>query len=198
MPQIGEITPGLWLLSGFGTRGLNTTAMGGEIVARAIVEGDRTWQIFSPFALVWSGGVPGRVAQQVSYWSTRAKELFVSRRAQRREERRQREAEDNAPAVAAVESSPASAPPEPVALESAPAGPASEPAPASGQPAASSEGVAAPAENSPPIAAAQDVPEILLQPASAAKAPARPKRAKPKKKREADPAGEGPTGGTQA
>ena len=34
MPQIGEITPGLWLLSGFGSRGLNTTAMGGEIVKK--------------------------------------------------------------------------------------------------------------------------------------------------------------------
>ena len=31
MPQIGEITPGLWLLSGFGGHGLNTTAMGGEM-----------------------------------------------------------------------------------------------------------------------------------------------------------------------
>src|SRR5256885_6480935 len=118
MPQIGEITPGLWLLSGFGARGLNTTAMGGEIVARAIVEGDRTWQVFSPFALVWSGGVYGRVAQQVSYWSNRVKELFVVRTAQRREERRLREAEDIAPAAAAaVEPPPAAAPAEPVVLQ---------------------------------------------------------------------------------
>ena len=40
MPQIGEISPGLWLLGGFGGHGLNTTAMGGEMLARAIVEGD--------------------------------------------------------------------------------------------------------------------------------------------------------------
>ena len=64
MPQIGEISPGLWLLSGFGGHGLNTTAMGGEMLARAIVEGDRTWQLFSPFELVWAGGRLGRVAQQ--------------------------------------------------------------------------------------------------------------------------------------
>ena len=69
MPQIGEITPGLWLLSGFGGHGLNTTAMGGEMLARAIVEGDRAWQMFSPFALVWAGGAFGRAAQQVSDWS---------------------------------------------------------------------------------------------------------------------------------
>ena len=38
MPQIGEITPGLWLLGGFGGHGLDATAMGGEMLARAIVD----------------------------------------------------------------------------------------------------------------------------------------------------------------
>ena len=56
MPQIGEITPGLWLLGGFGGHGLAATAMGGEMLARAIVDNDRAWQMFSPFALVWAGG----------------------------------------------------------------------------------------------------------------------------------------------
>ncbi len=40
MPQIGELGPGVWLASGFGGHGLNTTAMAGNIIARAIVEGD--------------------------------------------------------------------------------------------------------------------------------------------------------------
>ena len=40
MPQIGEIESGLWVASGFGGHGLNTTAMGGELVARGIVETD--------------------------------------------------------------------------------------------------------------------------------------------------------------
>ncbi len=40
MPQIGEVAPGLWLLNGFGSHGLNTTAMAGEMAARAILEGD--------------------------------------------------------------------------------------------------------------------------------------------------------------
>ena len=62
MPQIGEITPGLWLLGGFGGHGLNTAAMGGEMLARAIVEGDTDWKMFSPFALVWAGGRFGRAA----------------------------------------------------------------------------------------------------------------------------------------
>ena len=73
MPQIGEVAPGLWLLNGFGGHGLNTTAMAGEMVAHAIVEGDRTWEMFSPFALVWAGGAFGRAAQQVSDWARRAR-----------------------------------------------------------------------------------------------------------------------------
>ena len=74
MPQIGEISPGLWLLSGFGGHGLNTTAMGGELLARAIVEGDTTWRMFEPFELVWAGGAIGRVTQRACYWSQRARQ----------------------------------------------------------------------------------------------------------------------------
>jgi glycine/D-amino acid oxidase-like deaminating enzyme len=88
MPQIGEVSPGLWLLSGFGGHGLNTTAMGGEIVARAIVDGDTTWRMFTPFELVWAGGAVGRTAQQVYNWSYRANELMAARLARRRKPRR--------------------------------------------------------------------------------------------------------------
>ena len=70
MPQIGELQPGLWVLSGFGRQGLNTTAMGGQLVARAIQQGDDRWRLFSPFELVWAGGSMGRVAgQAVNVWS---------------------------------------------------------------------------------------------------------------------------------
>jgi glycine/D-amino acid oxidase-like deaminating enzyme len=70
MPQIGELQPGLWVLSGFGRQGLNTTAMGGQLVARAIQQGDDRWRLFSPFELVWAGGSVGRVAgQAVNVWS---------------------------------------------------------------------------------------------------------------------------------
>lgn len=70
MPQIGELQPGLWILSGFGRQGLNTTAMGGQLVARAIQQGDDRWRLFSPFELVWAGGSAGRVSGQVvGAWS---------------------------------------------------------------------------------------------------------------------------------
>ncbi len=70
MPQIGELQPGLWVLSGFGRQGFNTTAMGGQLVARAIQQGDDRWRLFSPFELVWAGGSAGRIAgQAIDVWS---------------------------------------------------------------------------------------------------------------------------------
>ena len=71
MPQIGEIESGLWVASGFGGHGLNTTAMGGELIARGIVESDTTWRLFAPYELVWAGGMLGRVLAQGIYWGRR-------------------------------------------------------------------------------------------------------------------------------
>ena len=65
MPQIGQLRRGLWVASGFGRQGLNTTAMAGQLVARSILWGDERWRLFSPFELVWAGGATGRVAGQV-------------------------------------------------------------------------------------------------------------------------------------
>ncbi len=89
MPQIGEVAPGFWLLSGFGGHGLNTTAMGGELIARAIVEDDRTWRQFLPFELVWAGGLLGRAAKQVYYWAYRGRERFDAHRARERRHKRE-------------------------------------------------------------------------------------------------------------
>src|SRR5438552_5148385 len=62
MPQIGQLRKGLWVASGFGRQGLNTSAMAGLLVARSILWGDERWRLFSPFELVWAGGPTGRVA----------------------------------------------------------------------------------------------------------------------------------------
>jgi gamma-glutamylputrescine oxidase len=85
MPQIGELGPGVWLASGFGGHGLNTTAMAGNIIARAIVDGDQTWRQFTPFELVWAGGVFGRVAAQARSWTKRLRSAIGERRAKARE-----------------------------------------------------------------------------------------------------------------
>ena len=71
MPQIGEIERGVWLASGFGGHGLNTSAMGGELVARGLVDNDQTWRMFAPYELVWAGGRLGSVLAQGIYWGTR-------------------------------------------------------------------------------------------------------------------------------
>jgi hypothetical protein len=85
MPQLGELGSGVWLASGFGGHGLNTTAMAGTLIARAIVEGDQTWRQFSPFELVWAGGVAGRVAIQMRSWIKRIRDRIAERRAHARE-----------------------------------------------------------------------------------------------------------------
>jgi hypothetical protein len=108
MPQIGELSPHVWLASGFGGHGLNTTAMAGNIVARAIAEGDDTWRLFLPFELVWAGGRIGRAAAQAHYWWFHAREVAKAREARAREDefrRNQEPAElpepQSLPAVAA-------------------------------------------------------------------------------------------------
>ncbi|MGB8606401.1 NAD(P)/FAD-dependent oxidoreductase [Bradyrhizobium sp.] len=65
MPQIGQLRRGLWVASGFGRQGLNTSAMAGQLIARSILWGDERWRLFSPFELVWAGGPTGRFAGYV-------------------------------------------------------------------------------------------------------------------------------------
>jgi glycine/D-amino acid oxidase-like deaminating enzyme len=88
MPQIGEISDGVWLASGFGGHGLNTTAMGGDLVARGIVEDDQTWRLFAPYELVWAGGKLGSVVAQGLYWGRAPGARIAQALARFRERRR--------------------------------------------------------------------------------------------------------------
>jgi glycine/D-amino acid oxidase-like deaminating enzyme len=74
MPQIGELAPGIWVASGFDGHGLNTTAMAGMLIARAIVDNDPTWRLFEPYELVWAGGKGGAAVLQASYAGLRLRE----------------------------------------------------------------------------------------------------------------------------
>lgn len=97
MPQIGQWRPGLWVASGFGRQGLNTSAMAGHLIASAITDNDDRWRLFAPFELVWAGGPAGRIVQQAFFGWQRQRvgiEAAVSRyhevaqvRAKRRETR---------------------------------------------------------------------------------------------------------------
>jgi glycine/D-amino acid oxidase-like deaminating enzyme len=72
MPQVGQLGPNVWHCLGFGGHGLNTTAIGGRLVAEAITgRSDRIRQ-FAPFGLVWNGGPAGIAAAQLTYWRYRA------------------------------------------------------------------------------------------------------------------------------
>ncbi len=90
MPQIGELAPGMWLASGFGGHGLNTSAMAGILIARAIADGDQTWRQFTPFELVWAGGILGRATAQMYYWMRRARDAVAERRSRAAEIARRR------------------------------------------------------------------------------------------------------------
>ena len=96
MPQVGELERGVWLASGFGGHGLNTSALGGELVARGIVEADQTWRLFAPYELVWAGGRLGRTLAQGIYWGSRpverAKQEFSRYREQAKKRKEARKA----------------------------------------------------------------------------------------------------------
>ncbi len=93
MPQVGQIEPGLWVASGFGGQGLNTTAMAGDLIARGIVESDETWRLFAPYELVWAGGKLGRAIAQGLYWGSRPVNRVEQDLARYRERARERRAE---------------------------------------------------------------------------------------------------------
>lgn len=80
MPQIGQLSPGIWYNQGHGGHGLNTTTLGGELIARAIAEDDRTYQAFAPFGLDFAGGPVGLVAAQLVYWSWKLQDAWDARR----------------------------------------------------------------------------------------------------------------------
>ncbi len=111
MPQVGEVSSGLWLASGFGGHGLNTTAIAGLLVAKGVVEGDKTWMTFNPFELIWAGGRLGRSFARLRYWTQRTKAIVAEHVSRRREaaERRAREDADAAAQTAAALNVPAPA-----------------------------------------------------------------------------------------
>ena len=96
MPQVGQLRKGLWVASGFGRQGLNSSAMAGQLIARSILWGDERWRLFSPFELVWAGGPIGRVAGQiVGAWgrgSSAAAGMLARHRERARAKERVREA----------------------------------------------------------------------------------------------------------
>lgn len=79
MPQVGRTEEGLWHCTAFGGHGLNTTAIGGRLIATAIAEGDDRYRLFAPFGLDWNGGPFGPIAAQLVYWKMQAQDWWAER-----------------------------------------------------------------------------------------------------------------------
>ncbi|MFN7088995.1 MAG: NAD(P)/FAD-dependent oxidoreductase [Allorhizobium sp.] len=81
MPQVGEMQPGVWHCTAFGGHGLNTTAIGGKVVAEAILGQSDRHLVFSPFGLSWAGGMAGLAVAQLTYWKLQAEDWWRERAA---------------------------------------------------------------------------------------------------------------------
>jgi len=79
MPQIGQLSPGLWYAMGFGGSGLGTTTVAGELVASAIAENDDRYRLFAPFGLTPTVGPVGVAAAQLTYWSYQLRDALRAR-----------------------------------------------------------------------------------------------------------------------
>jgi gamma-glutamylputrescine oxidase len=80
MPLIGGDGKGQWWATAFGGHGMNTTAMGGILMARAIAAKDDEYRRFAPFAPQWAGGPFGRAGVQAGYWYMQLKDRLDERR----------------------------------------------------------------------------------------------------------------------
>ena len=80
MPLVGRLQPGVWHALGFGGHGLNTTAIGGRVVAEGILGVSDRWRLYEPFGLAWNGGPFGTAAAQLTYWTYQAMDQIRERR----------------------------------------------------------------------------------------------------------------------
>lgn len=82
MPQIRPIDRGMWSCAAFGGHGLNTTAIGGNILAEALLGQSDRWRLFDSFGFAWNGGPAGRIAVQAVYWWLQARDALGERLSQ--------------------------------------------------------------------------------------------------------------------
>lgn len=83
MPLIGQLQAGVWYVFGFGGRGMNTTAIGGRVIAEGILGASDRYRLYEPFGLTWNGGPFGVAAAQLTYWTYQAMDFARERRAAR-------------------------------------------------------------------------------------------------------------------
>lgn len=79
MPQVGEMSPGIWHITAFGGHGLNTTAIAGKVLAEAMLNQTDRIRLFAPFGLDWAGGAAGLIAAQLTYWKLQMQDRWRER-----------------------------------------------------------------------------------------------------------------------
>lgn len=80
MPMIGQTQPGLWHVTGFGGHGVGPTTAGGELIARAISEGDSHYKWLDRYAPNHALGQAGLLGSQLTYWSYQAIDWIKEKR----------------------------------------------------------------------------------------------------------------------
>ncbi|MFT6433082.1 MAG: gamma-glutamylputrescine oxidase [Candidatus Azotimanducaceae bacterium] len=80
MPQLGQLKPGEWYCQGFGGHGMATTTMGGELIASAIANDDKTWLDFKTYGLEYVGKPFGPAIAQLAYWSYQIQDAIRAKR----------------------------------------------------------------------------------------------------------------------
>ncbi|MCC7348071.1 MAG: FAD-binding oxidoreductase [Variibacter sp.] len=73
MPQIGELSEGLWVAGAFGRQGIAAATMAGLLIAAAINTQDDRWRLFQPYGLVWTAGRFGRAFAGTMLAASRAR-----------------------------------------------------------------------------------------------------------------------------
>jgi glycine/D-amino acid oxidase-like deaminating enzyme len=81
MPQIGRMSQGVWYCTAFGGHGLNTTAIGGKVIAEGILGESDRYKLYEPFGLVWAGGLAGLAVAQLTYWKLQLQDWWRERAA---------------------------------------------------------------------------------------------------------------------
>ncbi|HEX7747421.1 MAG TPA: FAD-binding oxidoreductase [Bordetella sp.] len=83
MPQIGKLEDGLWYCTSFGGHGMNTTSIGGTVIAEGILDASDRFRLYTPFGLAWNGGMLGTAAVQLTYWKYQINDFLQERLARR-------------------------------------------------------------------------------------------------------------------
>ena len=77
MPVIAEVERDIFVTSGFGGHGLNTTAMAATILAETLAHHGKRHHLFARYGLQPSYGALGRIAARLNFWQFRRRDQMA-------------------------------------------------------------------------------------------------------------------------